>query len=79
MINGLLDFDGMCEAAGLEEVNGELASAILDEAVSLTGDARAELQDADPALSRGFSGSAFAAPVSALIDAPIMRLDTSGS
>ena len=32
IINELLDFDRMCQDAGLEEVNGELASAILEEA-----------------------------------------------
>ena len=32
LINELLDFDRMCLDAGLEEVNSELASAILEEA-----------------------------------------------
>jgi len=43
LINGLLDFDRMCQAAGLEEVNGELASAILDEAARLGNEVIAPL------------------------------------
>lgn len=43
LINDLLDFDGMCEEAGLEEVNGELASAILEEAARLGSEVFAPL------------------------------------
>ena len=35
LINNLLDFDRMCLDAGMDEVNGELASAILEEAARL--------------------------------------------
>jgi len=45
LINDLLDFDGMCEEAGLEEVNGELASAILEEAARLGSEVFAPLNE----------------------------------
>ena len=43
LINDLLDFDKMCQAAGLEDVNSELASAILDEAARLGNEVIAPL------------------------------------
>jgi len=43
LINDMLDFDGMCEQAGLEDVNGELASAILEEAARLGSEVFAPL------------------------------------
>jgi alkylation response protein AidB-like acyl-CoA dehydrogenase len=43
LINDLLDFDKMCQQAGLEEVNSELASAILDEAARLGNEVIAPL------------------------------------
>ena len=43
LINDLLDFDGMCEEAGLDEVNSELASAILEEAARLGSEVFAPL------------------------------------
>jgi len=45
LINDLLDFDGMCEAAGLDEVNSELASAILEEAARLGSEVFAPLNE----------------------------------
>jgi alkylation response protein AidB-like acyl-CoA dehydrogenase len=43
LINDLLDFDQMCMDAGLEDVNGELASAILEEAGRLGSEVLAPL------------------------------------
>jgi len=43
LINDMLDFDRMCEEAGLEEVNSELASAILEEAARLGSEVFAPL------------------------------------
>lgn len=43
LINDLLDFDKMCQQAGLAEVNSELASAILDEAARLGNEVIAPL------------------------------------
>lgn len=43
LINELLDFDRMCLDAGLEEVNSELASAILEEAGRFGGEVLAPL------------------------------------
>jgi len=43
LINDLLDFDGMCSDAGLEDVNSELASAILEEAARLGSEVFAPL------------------------------------
>ncbi|MDO6460170.1 acyl-CoA dehydrogenase [Granulosicoccaceae sp. 1_MG-2023] len=35
VLNTLVDFDGLCSKAGLEEVNSELAAAVLEEAAKL--------------------------------------------
>jgi len=43
LINDLLDFDQMCLDAGLDEVNGELATAILEEAGRLGSEVLAPL------------------------------------
>jgi len=45
LINDVLDFDGMCVEAGLEDVNGELASAILEEAARLGSEVFAPLNE----------------------------------
>jgi len=45
LINHLLDFDRMCEQAGLEDVNGELASAILEEAARFGSEVFAPLNE----------------------------------
>jgi alkylation response protein AidB-like acyl-CoA dehydrogenase len=46
IFNHLIDFDRFCEEAGLEEVNQELASAILEEAGRLGTEAIAPLNEA---------------------------------
>lgn len=43
ILNNLIDFDQICADMGLEEVNGELATAILEEAGRLGGDVLAPL------------------------------------
>ena len=43
LINDLMDFDQMCLDAGLEDVNSELASAILEEAGRLGSEVFAPL------------------------------------
>ena len=43
ILNNLIDFDQICANMGLEEVNGELATAILEEAGRLGGDVLAPL------------------------------------
>jgi len=45
LINDLLDFDQMCQDAGLEDVNSELASAILEEAARLGSEVFAPLNE----------------------------------
>ena len=45
LINDLLDFDQFCQEAGLEDVNGELASAILEEAARLGSEVFAPLNE----------------------------------
>jgi len=45
LINDILDFDRMCEEAGLEDVNSELASAILEEAGRLGTEVFAPLNE----------------------------------
>jgi hypothetical protein len=43
VLNELVDFDGLCLDAGLEDVNTELASVILAEAAKLGSDVLAPL------------------------------------
>lgn len=43
LINDVLDFDRICSDAGLEEVNGELAAAILEEAARFGSEVLAPL------------------------------------
>ena len=43
IINELIDFDKLCEQAGLDEVNGELLTAILEEAGKLGSEVIAPL------------------------------------
>ncbi len=43
LINHVLDFDRMCEAAGLEDMNGEMACAILEEAARIGSEVFAPL------------------------------------
>ena len=43
ILSELVDFDGLCEAGGLEEINTELASAVLEEASRLAGEVVAPL------------------------------------
>jgi len=45
LINEVIEFDRLCEDAGLEDVNGELASAILEEASRLAGEVIAPLNE----------------------------------
>ncbi len=45
LINDVLDFDRMCQDIGLEEVNSELASAILEEAARLGSEVFAPLNE----------------------------------
>ncbi len=45
LINDLLDFDRMCQDSGLEDVNSELASAILEEAARLGSEVFAPLNE----------------------------------
>ena len=45
LINELLGFDEMCEQAGLEDMNGEMACAILEEAARIGNEVFAPLND----------------------------------
>jgi len=45
IINDLIGFDQMCEQGGLEDINSELATAILEEAARLAGEVIAPLNE----------------------------------
>ena len=45
IINDVIGFDRMCEQAGLEEVNSELLSAVIEEATRLAGEVIAPLNE----------------------------------